>query len=151
MGAFFKDKSELFIGMYVMHPETYVPAQVYEIDTTGSCKIRGAGSLRWGRSVLYPVSITPNKLSSFGFGTFGDGDRTFYHEENKKDPDHYFYGEYSLNDKELIINAPGGVNIIREGVKYVHEFQWALIEAGFRRLAVDTVVSYTGSTRILVT
>lgn len=149
MEPLFKEKSDLFIGMYIMHPETYEPVQVNEITEYGSVKFRGGGGSLWGRSIIVPVSLTPSKLGCYGFGTFGSGDKVFYHEEVKGDPDHEFYAEYSFEDRTLIINSKTA-NIERDGVKYLHELQGGLLDAGFIHLAMDTKVPYSGNTKIII-
>ena len=148
MHSFFETKADLFLGMYVMHPEDYSPAQVREISEYGSVKLYGYGEILWGRSLLYPVALTPSKLSNFGFGVFNEDDKVFYHEPIKDDPDHNFYAEYSFNSKELtIITSEFEKDFF--SIKYVHELQKSMLSVGLKGAALNTKVTYSGN-KILI-
>lgn len=137
-----------FEGMYILNPVSIEPVRVTEVSQS-LIKIEGLSGNWYNKRTLIPVSITPSRISCFGFGCFhGDRDKVYYHEENPEDPEADFYAEYSFLESTLILSYKDHT-VEEKDVMYIHQLQKILIDSGFKKLAVETKVPFTGNIKFL--
>ena len=137
------DINPVFKGMIVSNPITGSLSVVSEITSIGSVKL-DESNLIFGTSGIKPAFITTVRLGYYKFGIFEDDEkRVLYHEPDLTDKNHDFYGEYSIKENYLSLSYDGN-NISLENIKYLHEFQLALILIGKKDLAIKTKVSGQG-------
>ena len=137
----------LFKGMLVYHPKTFNVSNISSIKESGTVTL-GSGTLEYGRSLIYPVAITQVKLGFFGFGSFKNDDKSFYHEPVKDNTEHNFYGEYDIKEHWLYLEGNGN-RIEMNDVKFLHQIQMGLINIGCINLAINTVVLNTGKVKTI--
>ena len=137
------DINPAFKGMIVSNPITCDLSVVTEINDLGSVKL-DENNATFSLSSLKPAFITTVRLGCYKFGIFKDDEkRVLYHEPDLTDEDHNFYGEYNIKEHYLSLSYEGN-NISLEDVRYLHEFQLALILIGKKDLAIKTKVSRQG-------
>jgi len=133
----------VFKGMIVSNPITCNPSVVTEITNLGAIKL-DESNLIFGISSIKPAFITTVRLGCYKFGIFrNDEKRVLYHEPDMTDKNHDFYGEYNIKENYLSLSYKGN-SVSLENIKYIHEFQLALILIGKKDLALKTTINKQG-------